>query len=592
MKAARRRAIAAALLTPVAFAAGVITAAAPARSEVPPSVPVIVSYSGEPAAAEEAVLRSGGAIRQRLGVADAFTATVPASAVPAVAAATGVRRVTADGSVTLAGKQWDADTAQTPMSAVNEVIGAADAWGKKDSAGRPITGTGVGVALIDSGVSPVKGLNDPARIINGPDLSFESQAPNLRHLDTFGHGTHMAGIILGRDAEFVPGAKTPTGFAGVAPGANLINLKVAAVDGSVDVSQVIAAIDWAVTHRNDPGLNIRVLNLSFGTDSLQDPMFDPLSYAVEAAWRKGIVVVVAAGNGGPSATRLGMPAMNPTVIAVGGSDHRGTVNTADDVVGAFSSRGSTARRPDLVAPGRSVVALRDPNSFIDTEYSAGRLTTTQDPEQRFFKGSGTSQSAAVVSGAVALLLQQRPTLTPDQVKKLLTGTASPMPAADSIGRGAGQLNVKAALGAPTPLLATQLVVPSVGTGSLELARGTAHVTDPDTGIELTGERDIMGKAFNSWTWGPLAAAGCAWNGGTWNGAVWTGGAWTGTSTWSGKTWSAGTWTSGAWSGKTWSSRTWSGVSWNGKTWSGKTWSGKTWSGKTWSGGYWSGSSWG
>jgi serine protease AprX len=313
---------------------------------------------------------------------------------------------------------------------------------------------------------------------------------------------------------------------------------------------------------------------------------------VEAAWRKGIVVVVAAGNGGPTATRLAMPALNPTVIAVGGSDHLGTVSTADDVVGAFSSRGSTARRPDLVAPGRSVVALRDPNSFIDTEYSGGRLTTTQDPAQRFFKGSGTSQSAAVVSGAVALLLQQRPTLTPDQVKKLLTSTAAVMPKADSIGRGAGQLNVKAAMSAPTPTLATQLVAPSLGTGSLEMARGTAHVTDPETGLELTGERDIMGKTFNSRTWGPLATAGCAWNGGTWNAAVWTGGAWTGTASWSGKTWSAGTWTSGAWSGKTWSGRTWSSVSWNGKTWSGKTWSGKTWSGKTWSGGYWSGSSWG
>jgi serine protease AprX len=592
MELVRIRAGIVALLSPVAFAAGAMAAATPARAESSSTVPVIVSYAGGSGAAERAVLRAGGAIRQRLGVADAFTATLPRSALPAVASAPGVRQLTADGSVRLAGKHWNADTTQTPMSAVNEVIGTADAWGRKDSLGRPITGTGIGVALVDSGVTPVKGLDNAARIINGPDLSFESQAANLRHLDTYGHGTHMAGIILGRDAEFVPGAKPAVGFAGVAPGANLINLKVAAVDGSVDVSQVIAAIDWAVTHRNDPGLNIRVLNLSFGTDSLQDPKFDPLSYAVEAAWRKGIVVVVAAGNGGPTATRLGMPAMNPTVIAVGGSDHLGTAATADDVVGAFSSRGSTARRPDLVAPGRSVISLRDPNSFIDTEYSAGRLTTVQDPTQRFFKGSGTSQSAAVVSGAVALLLQQRPTLTPDQVKKLLTSTAAVMPAADSVGRGAGQLSVKAAISAPTPTTATQLVAPSVGTGSLEKARGTAHVIDPETGIELTGERDIMGKTFNSLTWGPLAMTGCAWTGGTWNTSVWTGAAWTATSSWSGKTWSAGTWTSGAWSGKTWSGRTWSSVSWTGKTWTGKTWSGKTWSGKTWSGGYWSGSSWG
>jgi len=168
------------------------------------------------------------------------------------------------------------------------------------------------VALIDSGVTPVKGLGDSAGVVNGPDLSFESQADNLRYLDTFGHGTHMAGIITGRDPEVEDGKeKDPGHFVGVAPDAKLVNVKVASADGAADVSQVIAGIAWVVTPRNDPGLHIRVLNLPFGTDSVQDVQLDPLSHAVEAAWRNGIVVVVAVGNNGASASRLSMPAVNP-----------------------------------------------------------------------------------------------------------------------------------------------------------------------------------------------------------------------------------------------------------------------------------------
>ena len=185
----------------------------------------------------------------------------------------------------------------------------------------------------------------------------------------------------------------------MAPGAKIISLKVAAADGATDVSQVIAAIDWVVAHRNDPGLNIRVLNLSFGTDSTQTRGLDPLSYAVEQAWSKGIVVVVAAGNDGFAANRLTMPAANPYVIAVGAADAKGTEIRADDVVADFSNRGNAARHADLLAAGRSVVSLRDPGSYIDTTYPDRPARHRADPAQRFFRGSGTSQAAAVVSGA-------------------------------------------------------------------------------------------------------------------------------------------------------------------------------------------------
>ena len=161
-----------------------------------------------------------------------------------------------------------------------------------------------------------------------------------------------------------------------------------------DVSQVLAAIDWVVQHRQDHGLNIRVLNLAFGTDGAQDYRLDPLAFAVEVAWRKGIAVVVAAGNGGAAAGRLNNPAYDPFVIAVGAVDGNGTSTMADDVVPSWSSSGDGVRNPDLVAPGKSLVSLRVPGSHIDRTFGA----TARVGKTRFFRGTGTSQAAAFVSG--------------------------------------------------------------------------------------------------------------------------------------------------------------------------------------------------
>ncbi len=373
----------------------------------------------------------------------------------------------------------------------------------------------------------------------------------------------------------------------MAPTSTLISVKVAAADGATDVSQVIAGIDWVVTHRNDPGLNIKVLNLSFGTDSTQDERLDPLSHAVEAAWKKGITVVVSAGNDGKDRTALSMPAANPYVIAVGAADSRSTDSRADDVLADFSTRGNTTRSADLTAPGRSIVGLRDPGSYIDVNYPTGLVPG--DTRGRYFRGSGSSQAAAITSGAAALLLQHRPDLTPDQVKKLLVGTTDAMTSGDVLGRGSGQLNVKKAIEAPTPAV-TQTWAASTGTGSLAASRGSAHVADPVSGTELTGEKDIMGRPWTGATWAKAATAGTAWTGGTWNGATWTGTTFSG-NTATGRSWVAVGWSGTNWAGRAWSGRSWSSAVWDGRTWTGRTWSGSTWSGRTWSGSYWSASLW-
>jgi Subtilase family len=536
---------------------------------------------------EDLVRSLGGTVDLPLEIIDGFAATVPAEAVPRLAANPSVLSVTPDRRVRLLDHDEDDDKGDddgtynpltddgSMFTLTARVTGAVSMWADGH------TGEGVDVALIDSGVVPVDGLTVPGKVVNGADLSIESQADNLRHLDSYGHGTHMAGIIAGRDLPSTPGPLSHR-FYGMAPDARLVSVKVADAHGATDVSQVIAAIDWVVQHRHDNGMNIRVLNLSFGTDGVQSYLLDPLAYAAEVAWHRGIVVVVAAGNRSYGSGRLNNPAYDPYLLAVGAADGRGTSTHRDDRVASFSSCGSRARRPDLVAPGQSVVSLRDPGSHIDQEYPEGRVS------ERFFRGSGTSQAAAVASGAVALLLSQRPFLTPDQVKEVLTSSAVRIRRGDRLCQGAGMLDLREAMHERTPG-GVQLWPRATGLGSLEAARGTAHLSDGEE--ELRGEIDIFGTQWDGKSWSEASWAGTSWLGGLWNGKSWSGDSWSGTS-WAGKSWSAIAWSSGSWSGKSWSDMSWSGKSWSGKSWSVGTWSGKSWSGKSWGADAWATADWG
>ncbi|MBK5268109.1 MAG: S8 family serine peptidase, partial [Acidimicrobiia bacterium] len=221
---------------------------------------------------------------------------IPESAIATLQANPLVESVSPDAQLLLAGWEVNDRSDDGAMNRINEKVIQSN-WYWKNG----YTGAGIGVAIIDSGVTPVDGLTVPGKIVNGADLSFDSQTAGLEYLDLYGHGTHLAGIIGGRDdaAPAIPGTRDlQTNFVGVAPGATILNVKVANGAGAADVSQVIAGIDWVVQHRNDQGMNIRVLNLSFGTDGIQDYVLDPLAYAVEVAWRQGIVVVVSAGNDG------------------------------------------------------------------------------------------------------------------------------------------------------------------------------------------------------------------------------------------------------------------------------------------------------
>ena len=392
------------------------------------------------------------------------------------------------------------------------------------------TGMGVQIALIDTGVVDVPGLHY-SNVIIGPDFSFEDQVPELRGRDTNGHGTHLAGIMVAADAEWVAGDHTRTAgrVLGIAPDATLVSIKVGTANGSADVTQVIAAINWVIAHKNDPGFDIRVLNLAYGTDGTQDYRIDPLAYAVERAWRAGIVVVVAAGNNGPGGG-LTNPAIDPYVIAVGGSE---AGLGWQEAVAEFSSDTSGGRGVDIVAPGKSIISLRNPGSYSDQYNEAGRIG------DQLVRGSGTSQASAVVSGAVALMLETHPRMTPDEVKAALIKSADRITSNSS---AAGYLDVEGALRAHVKD-PEQTWEPAAGTGSIDAARGS-HILVID-GVPLTGEMDVFG---NSWT-------GSSWTVDSWTGNSWTGNSWTGNS------WTGSSWTDNSWTGSSWTGNSWTGSSW-------------------------------
>jgi serine protease AprX len=493
---------------------------------------------------------------------------------------------------------YDAIADVGSMSLVSTVVGAQAMWEKG------FTGKGVDVAVIDTGVSRVAGLNGDGKIIDGPDLSFDSQSVEFAHRDSFGHGTMMASIIAGADSVgsnkrcrtcLVSSPYSDTRrFVGIAPGARIVNVKVGAFDGASDVSQVIAAIDWVVQHSDDNGLHIRVISLSYGTDSTQPGEVDPLVYATDVAWRSGIVVVASAGNDGLATTSVADPASNPNIIAVGASDTNGTVALDDDVIPVFAQHGTESRRVDVVAPGSHILGLKVPGSFVDANVMAGNVGS------RFQRTSGTAASTAVVSGVVALLLQKYPDATPDEIKALLMTTATPVVSTSTVPtalratarqmlplwQGAGVVNADDAAGLPLSAATAVATAPTVvtGTGTLEGARGTTHLLT--NGVSLNGEIDALANPWDGAAWAAGSRTGKTWDGGEWNGGTWTGdGA-------GGAHWTTATWSGSDWSGVPWASLRYSSMRWNGSRWSGIGWDGIRWSADPGDTLRWSVSSWG
>jgi serine protease AprX len=379
------------------------------------------------------------------------------------------------------------------------------------------TGAGIGVALIDSGVNThpdlfTTGLFPTSRVVyNQSFVPGDSSAA-----DAYGHGTHIAGLIAG-DGVSSTGPLFSQNFKGIAPKANIVNLRVLDANGRATDSAVIAAISQAVNLKSK--YNIRVINLSLGRAVFESYRQDPLCRAVEQAWRNGIVVVVAAGNNGRYLPTSGYstvtsPGNDPYVLTVGAMKPMGTPERTDDLIASYSSKGPTILdhvvKPDVVAPGNLLVSTETSNTTLyNTEltnrvpYSAYIYGGSASPSKFYFELSGTSMATGVVSGAVADLLQARPLMTPDQVKARLMKTASKtFPSTSSVYDPATGITYTSqydifTVGAGYVDLAAALASSDLSSGT---AMSPIAVYDSNTGnVRLTSDSSSIWGASQTWS---------------------------------------------------------------------------------------------
>lgn len=525
------------------LAAGALLATtlpAPAQSKLAPelqgrdaadSVDVIVQFKHAPTDRHFAKVTSKGAeVKAKLSsVKGGAFAHVPASALAELAKDPEVAYVSLDRPVYNTGSSTIDFTADT--------VNAPWAWKKLN-----LDGTGIGVAVIDSGIYSTPDL----MYFNTTTHQFASRIVYSQNFvngssdadDQYGHGTHVAGIIAGAGWASA-GPLFSHQFKGVAPNVNLINLRVLDQNGQGTDSAVIAAIEKAIELKSQ--FNIRVINLSLGRQIYESYTVDPLCQAVEAAWKAGIVVVAAAGNEGRNNNAgtngygtIAAPGNDPYVITVGAMNSQHTPSRSDDTMTSYSSKGPTALdhiiKPDLVAPGNQVISLRAPHSLLADKYPSLDVNLSEylnfvfnAVSPTYMRLSGTSMATPVVSGAAALMLQQDSTLSPDTVKARLMKTASKnFPTSTSVTDpstgdvytdyydvftvGAGYLDVEAALQNTDVVAATQTA--ESPKAMIDPASGSVYALDQDISI-VWGSSVLWGA---STVWGPTVFAGSTANG--------------------------------------------------------------------------------
>jgi serine protease AprX len=400
------------------------------------------------------------------------------------------------------------------------------------------SGRGITVAVLDSGVAADPDLTQASNRILA-SVSFAGPR-DPSHPDPGGHGTHIAGTIGG------DGTRSGGQFAGMAPHANIVDVQVIDHNGHGRVSSVVRGIEWVLAHRAQ--YSIRAINLSFGATAQGSYRQDPLAAAVETAWKHGLVVVAAAGNGGPNSGTVITPGVDPFAVTVGATDDQNTFTLADDLVAWFSAWGAptdSTAKPDLVGPGRRIVSIRVPGSSLDT-LLPGHVVMASNGAT-YFRLTGTSMATAVVSGAVALLLEHQPGLSPDQVKAILKGTARPF----------GQSTMP-----PPPGAAGTGVVDAFGATNSPLRGAANQGLRPADGFARTLYPIIYGQ--------PLA-----WNNPTYLGINWA------AQTWQTLNWAAPAWDNYYWDGVGWTNIAWDNIAWDQTSWDNIAWDNIAWDNIAW-----------
>jgi serine protease AprX len=425
------------------------------------------------------------------------------------------------GDQTFTANWTDDDAAVQPATnAAIQTVNAPQVWATKG-----LTGKGVTVAVIDSGVADHPDL--AGRIVARVDLTGEGSTG-----DPGGHGTHVAGLIAGN------GAASKGLWTGVAPQANIASVRVIDATGHATLSTIFAGLQWVL--RNRSTYNIRIANLSFGGAAMSGYQNDLLASAVEMLTFAGITVVVSAGNnGGAGPSSITTPATDPFVITVGADDDNGTASLRDDSVATWSSRGPTAfdgiAKPDLIAPGRKVIGLRAAGSSIDTLYPGRRVKAKgEESAAQYVTMSGTSMAAAIVSGVAALYLERRPSATPREVKAQLTATARPLAEARATRQGAGVVDAFAAV-TTAPVVAPFTAYPASGALAEQVFTKIQGQRIVWRDLSFHGGVDSRGQKWADITWEDI--------------------------TWDDVTWEDITWEAFDWQGITWEDISWEDVSW-------------------------------
>src|SRR5262245_28133946 len=420
---------------------------------------LVVSLSGgaDPLFVTNRVESLGGKVRKHFKNVDEMSIVLPLGSVASLTDLDGLDYIAYDRDV--AGMSSHLETT-TGASLVSGSTG-----GTLQSLLSTLDGTGVGVAVLDSGIDGEHNdLKDELRLKRRVVLSMDFTGRGSLD-DPYGHGTHIAGTIAGDGSA---SAQVGRDYTGLAPNANLINFKVLDEYGRGSISNVVAAIDQAISLRSY--FNIKVINLSLAAPPIDSYVNDPMCKAVERATKAGIVVVAASGNFGLDSNGSGnkvyggitSPGISPFAITVGATNTYGTDIRSDDTVAPYSSRGPTMShttdpmtgqvaydnlaKPDLVAPGTRVVAAERSGNLLVTYYPALHVDTGNvSNRSRYMTMSGSSMATAVVSGAVALMMQANPGLNPSQVKAILMYSAQIMDGPDLFGQGAGMLDVQGAV---------------------------------------------------------------------------------------------------------------------------------------------------
>lgn len=454
-------------------------------------VSVIVQKVPGVASVENQVSNLGGKVTGDLSIINAFSAEMTAEAAVEIARLPEVRWISLDAPMVSTGCNQCIDTSKLANAYIRS-IRADQLWNNSPY----LQGQGIGVAIVDSGINPNADLFTSLGVNRQvADVRFNSDY-NQNTSDGYGHGTHVSSIVGGDGSE--SGGK----YIGVAPMVNIINVKVSNDDGSARMQDVVAGLQWVLQNKNT--YNIRVVNLSLNSSVAESYHTSPLDAAVEILWFNKIVVVASAGNQGNGA--IYPPANDPFVITVGATDDRATNSISDDVMASFSAYGQTSdgvKKPDLVAPGTNITArLVNQDMGLARAHPANKVGTT------YFRMSGTSMAAPMVSGAVALLLQDEPNLTPDQVKYRLLATANKSWSGyNTTKSGAGYLDVYAAVRGTT----TQ----SSNTGlraSQLLSSGSEPITWGSVGWNSVG--------WNSVGWNSVGWNSVGWNSVGWNSDYW------------------------------------------------------------------------